>query len=349
MVTKTLYPDKDAQVRESNPTANYGSTEYISVAQANATNEIRRALLEFDLSGLPDVPIDFISSCVLNVYDSGSIDPRTIDFRRIEVDTWTESGVTWNNQPASTDFNVEDNWSTGWNDRSVISLLRSALRDGDSFLGILLKYTNESYDGSFDGNELRSKESSYDPYLTVNYSTYSQTRLKGSLCKNYLDLDGWGEITMTDHNCPTGDAAEFTFKTQWGSTYTEVYLDVGETVEYTSGTKHHSFKLYSMSCNSAPCDNLAAATIEEKFWDTGNAYVKIGGDNDRHGRSWTEAWETITHAANEVFDGQDVRIGFGTYDSETDITPDNAGSTGIKYTPETAGTGGGTGLVTVNM
>ena len=347
MASNTIYPDKDAQVQEANPTTNYGSTEYISVAHLGATNGIRRSLLEFDISAIIDVPIDFISSCTLNIYESASQDPRTIDFRRIDNGTWTESGVTWNTQPSSTDYNLEDNWAgVGWQSRSVISILRDALRDGHSYVGILLRYTDESNDSTVDYNELRSKESAWDPYLSISYSTYSQTRLAGSLCKNLLEKDGWGEITMTDHNCPSPcDAAEFTFKTAWGSSYTTVLLDVGDTQQYDSGVMHHSFKLYSMTANSAPCDNLAAATIEEKYWED-DCYVKTTGDNDRNGTSWTEAWDTVTQAATEAFDGQEVHIGFGTYSGESKTVPDNFGTTGIKYTPEAVG-GGGTGSVTV--
>lgn len=344
MVTHTINPSKDARIYAAGGDTNYGSEIYLTVG-ANL-NAPYRAVLEFDISAIIDVPIDNISSCVLNIYDAISSNPRTIDFRRIDNNTWTELGVTWNNQPTSTDYNLEDNWSTGWNSRSIISILKSALRDGHSYVGILLKYTDESNDGTYDYNGLRSKESAYDPYLTINYSTYSQTRLKGSLCKNLLDKDGWGEITMTDHNCPSPcDAAEFTFKTAWGSTYTTVLLDVGDTQQYDSGVMHHSFKLYSMTSNSAPCDNLAAATIEEKYWED-DCYVKTTGDNDRNGTSWTEAWDTVTQAATEAFDGQEVHIGFGTYSGESKTVPDNFGTTGIKYTPEAVG-GGGTGSVTV--
>lgn len=351
MVSLSINPDKDAQLRETNPTTNYGSTEYITVAQVNATNGIYRSVLEFDLSSLIDVPIDNISSCTLNIYCTASTSPRTIDFRRIDNDTWTEGGVTWNNQPSSSDYNLESLWSgSGWKGQSIISILRDALRDGHDYVGILLKYTDESYDASWHSTSLNSKESSNDPYLSIAYSTYSQTRLVGSLCKNLLEKDGWGEITMTDHNCPSPcDAATFTFKTAWGSTYSSVVLDVGDTQQYDSGSMHHSFKLYSMTANSAPCDNLAAATIEEKYWED-NCYVKTTGDNDRNGTDWTEAWSTVDQAANEAFDGQEVHVGFGTYSSEpasNDITPVNFGTTGIKYTPETAGTGGGTGSATV--
>ena len=353
MASNTIYPDKDARLEESNPTSNYGTSTYISVAQIDAVNGIWRSVIEFDISGLLDVPIDFISSCTLNVYDSGSTDPRTIDFRRIDNGTWTELGVTWSNQPSSTDYNLEDNWSTGWNSRSIISILKDALRDGHSYVGILMKYTDESYDSSLDINQLRSKESSYDPYLSIAYSTYSQTALHNCLCNNRHFIDGFGEITMIDHNCAESgpcDAATFTFKTAWGSTYTPILLNVGETVQYDSGVMHHSFKLDSIiSYSPACCDTLTSATIEEKYWED-DCYVKTTGDNDRNGTDWTEAWSTVDQAANEAFDGQEVHIGFGTYSSEpasNDITPVNFGTTGIKYTPETAGTGGGTGTATV--
>lgn len=355
MVSLTINPNKDAQIQMENPDTNYGSSISLGIqAEVNPGYGIRRALLEFDISSLIDVPIVNLSSCTLNLYDAGSVNPRTIDFRRIDDGTWVESTITWNIWAAShtsTDYNVEDILTTSWNSTSIISILKDALRDGHSYVGIYLRYVDESYDASIHSNGFRSSESSgYEPFLSIEYNTYSQTALHGSLCKNLLFKDGFGEITMTDHNCPSPcDGATFTFKTAWGSTYTTVLLDVGDTQQYDSGVMHHSFKLYSMTASSAPCDNLAAATIEEKNWED-DCYVKTTGDNDRNGTDWTEAWSTVDQAANEAFDGQEVHIGFGTYSSEpasNDIAPVNFGTTGIKYTPETAGTGGGTGSVTV--
>ena len=357
MVSLTINSSKDAIVDEEFPDATHGTDNDIYVGIDNNTaNQARRIFIEFDISSMIDVPIDNISSATLNMYQTAPpISPnRTIDFQMIDNNTWGETTITWNNKPTSTDYNIEDNtWTSHdiWYDISIRSIVKAALRAGNTVVGIMMKYTDESIDGSHRVNSLysRNQGSPHIPYLQIEYDTYSQTALHGSLCKNLLFKDGFGEITMTDHNCPSPcDAATFTFKTAWGTTYTTVLLDVGDTQQYDNGIMHHSFKLYFMSASSAPCDNLAAATIEEKYWED-NCYVKTTGDNDRNGTSWTEAWETITHAANEVFDGQEVHIGFGTYSSETDVTPDNAGSTGIKYTPETAGTGGGTGSVTVNM
>ncbi|MCK5223151.1 DNRLRE domain-containing protein [Candidatus Calescamantes bacterium] len=348
MTSLTIYSTKDSRILEDTPDGNYGTSTFIEVDVDSSTGHIIRSFAEFSLSSLIDVPIDNISSASLYLFClSASGTPRIIDIRLIDS-AWTETGVTWNNQPTSLDYNVEHTWPSGsaWNNVSIISILKDVLRDGGSSMGLLLKYLDEVADGTKDGNSFSSREGSFDPYIQIEYSTYSQTALHGSLCKNLLFKDGFGEITMTDHNCPSPcDAATFTFKTAWGSTYTTVLLDVGDTQQYDSGSMHHSFKLYSMTASSAPCDNLAAATIEEKYWED-DCYVKTTGDNDRNGTSWTEAWDTVTQAATEAFDGQEVHIGFGTYSGESKTVPDNFGTTGIKYTPEAVG-GGGSGSVTV--
>ena len=77
-------------------------------------------------------------------------------------------------------------------------------------------------------------------------------------------------------------------------------------------------------------------------------YVKTTGNDSDDGSSWADAWLTINKAATTVPDGVTVHIGFGTYNGEPSgnkIAPQNAGTTGIKYLPETATTGGGTGSV----
>lgn len=355
MVSQTIYASKDANVNSDDPDANEGTGTGIEIFK-NKNGGYRdniRCLLEFDISSFLDVPIQNVTA-YLYLRQYSEDDAIEKSFRKLDAQ-FTENSVTWNNQPASTDYSITDTWTgTGYKNVNVTTMLKAALRDGHSYLGIQGRYTNETLDGiTTHGNSFNARETAgttYDPYLLITYDTYSQTRLKGSLCKNLLDKDGFGEITMTDHNCPSPcDAATFTFKTAWGTTYTTVLLDVGDTQQYDNGTEHHSFKLYSMAAESAPCDNLAAATIQEKYWKD-NCYVKTTGDNDRNGTSWTEAWKTVDQGANEAFDGQEVHIGFGTYNAEpanNDITPVNFGTTGIKYTPETATTGGGTGSVTV--
>lgn len=351
MVSQKIYSNKDSFIDLYAPDTNYGTEITIKVFKNVNTGfrDVLRTLLEFDTTSILDVPFDNIT-CYLYLRQYSESNALEISFRRLDAQ-FTENTVTWNNQPTNTDYSISDTWSgTGWKSIDVTNILKESLRDGHSYVGILARYVNETLDGiSAHSNEFNSREESgttYDPYILITYDTYSQTALHGSLCKNLLFKDGFGEITMTDHNCPSPcDGATFTFKTAWGSTYTTVLLDVGDTQQYDSGVMHHSFKLYSMTASSAPCDNLAAATIEEKYWED-DCYVKTTGDNDRNGTSWTEAWDTVTQAATEAFDGQEVHIGFGTYSGESKTVPDNFGTTGIKYTPEAVG-GGGSGSVTV--
>lgn len=79
-------------------------------------------------------------------------------------------------------------------------------------------------------------------------------------------------------------------------------------------------------------------------------YVKTTGNDGSSGSSWANAWKTIDKAARTVPDGSTVHIGFGTYDNEpagNKIAPQNLGSEGIFYAPETVGSEGGTGTVTI--
>ena len=86
------------------------------------------------------------------------------------------------------------------------------------------------------------------------------------------------------------------------------------------------------------------------YLDTGDRYVKTGGNDASTGLSWATAWKTVNKAATTVADGTTVHIGFGTYNAEpagNKIAPQNIGASGISYIPETATTGGGTGTVSV--
>lgn len=85
---------------------------------------------------------------------------------------------------------------------------------------------------------------------------------------------------------------------------------------------------------------------------TDDYYVKTTGNDSNTGTSWAQAWKTINKAATTVADGVTVHIGFGTYDAEpatNKIAPQNVGTSGIYYLPETATTGGGTGTVSVEQ
>lgn len=109
-----------------------------------------------------------------------------------------------------------------------------------------------------------------------------------------------------------------------------------------------SISTYQLTVSSSESSNKPYLTINYG----GEYYVKVGGNDASAGTSWATAWATVNKAATTVTDGDVVHIGFGTYSSEpanNDIAPINAGAIGIKYLPETAITGGGTGSVIVEV
>lgn len=120
--------------------------------------------------------------------------------------------------------------------------------------------------------------------------------------------------------------------------------DFGISIRYYEGSQSTIWK--SKEANSG----IYKSYIEINTF--GDYYVKTDGNDSGDGLSWANAWKTINKAAITVTDGNNVHIGFGTYDAEpaaNKIAPQNIGTSGIYYLPETANTGGGTGTVSVEQ
>jgi hypothetical protein len=95
----------DASVRQASPTSNFGTSTTNDVASASGAN--RRLYVSFDLSGCtPSIPATAtVRVATLRLY--ASVLPancRTLDIFRV-TSSWTEAGVTWNNQPFGTTIN----------------------------------------------------------------------------------------------------------------------------------------------------------------------------------------------------------------------------------------------------
>jgi hypothetical protein len=104
----------------------------------------RRSYLKFDLSGIPDNAI--ITSAKLHLYRyEGEAEGETIGSYYVSDDTWTESGITWNNAPAmgsqmsSTAVGPDDGGYI-WD---VTSQVSSEIT-GDDILSVGLKFAVES-------------------------------------------------------------------------------------------------------------------------------------------------------------------------------------------------------------
>ena len=92
-----LYPTKDAFIRSSTPTFNYGSDQIMYVGYNQDLDEIYRSLIEFDISELPQNTI--IEKAELKIYNNKEeLKAHQVGVYEIK-EPWTELGVTWLNQP----------------------------------------------------------------------------------------------------------------------------------------------------------------------------------------------------------------------------------------------------------
>lgn len=172
---------KDALVASLWPDNNYGThSDFIACAWTNQSAESNlRALIEFDIASIP--PGATVISATLELYHytspfnighSNLSGPADCWLERI-TQPWTESGVTWNNQPATTAVNrvnvvaplvMNQNYTL-----NVTQLLQDMLNNASSSYGFMLRLQNESYYRSLLFASSDASNSSFHPKLTVEY------------------------------------------------------------------------------------------------------------------------------------------------------------------------------------
>jgi hyaluronate lyase len=94
-----LAPVADAYVQDGAAVnTNFGADAVLAVKNASAGFH-RRSFLKFDLASLPAAPRRAVLWVYGEVSDAGGTQ-ATIQARAVAADGWTETGLTWNNQPA---------------------------------------------------------------------------------------------------------------------------------------------------------------------------------------------------------------------------------------------------------
>ena len=93
--SQTVVANRDSFIQQKSPTQNSGTATNLLVT-SDTGNRNARALVGF---ALPSVPSGCsVTSATLRLYDNAPAAGRTIQAYQITA-TWTETGVTWNNQP----------------------------------------------------------------------------------------------------------------------------------------------------------------------------------------------------------------------------------------------------------
>ena len=112
-----LTPTADATVDLSFPDTNYGPSKYLVVScQYSVITYPAYACLKFDLSVIP--ASYRIIGGTLSLY-CWNAPPGQVALRPVANNTWSEMGITWNNQPAFGNPITSISVRTGWNSWTV--------------------------------------------------------------------------------------------------------------------------------------------------------------------------------------------------------------------------------------
>jgi N-acetylneuraminic acid mutarotase len=148
---------------------NYGSDT--SLYNQQRTSQARRALIQFGLTAIPSGSV--INSATLEMYATSATGNPQINLHRV-TSSWTESGVTWNNQPSYDAAIVSSLTSsgTGWKVWDVKSLIEGYLNGTYTNDGFLLKCNTET--GTTTMNKVfasrENSNTSQRPVLRINYT-----------------------------------------------------------------------------------------------------------------------------------------------------------------------------------
>ncbi len=153
--TLTFTAEADALVEEQNPDTNAGTINYLDVIRAN--NRSIESYLRFTVSGVSGT----IQNVRLRVY-STSANTNNGPAIYATDNTWTETGITWNNRPARTS-GAADTTNT-WVEYDITSLLT-----GNGTFSFVLA------GDSRDDVRFSSREGSNPPQLVITFASTAPT------------------------------------------------------------------------------------------------------------------------------------------------------------------------------
>jgi hypothetical protein len=153
----------DSWVLESSPSNNYGGDSVVKIDSKSGGNA--RALFRFNL---PPIPAGCeVVNARLRLYSAAYKDGRTIQAMALGA-TWTESGVTWANQPATTGPAAATTSGFGYREWAVTTQVTGMYAPGANH-GFLIRDASESGSGWDQGFNSREKGSDNPPQLVITF------------------------------------------------------------------------------------------------------------------------------------------------------------------------------------
>jgi PKD repeat protein/alpha-tubulin suppressor-like RCC1 family protein len=142
-VTATLALTADSYVRANNGNSNFGTDTTITVQQGSSNSNIRWTYVKFDLTSVPT-----ITNAKLRVFGAVSATTSTTiqtAAYSVSTTTWAETGLTWNNKPASgstalaTVTIVNNSTTARWYELDVTAYLQAEKAAGRNVVSLAFK------------------------------------------------------------------------------------------------------------------------------------------------------------------------------------------------------------------
>jgi hypothetical protein len=161
--TYTLISSADTWIQQdgANANSNFGTDTLLDVKTQSVKN--RRALVDFP--ALPALAAGCnLTAATLRINATTVQGTRTFDAYRIST-AWTETVVTWNNQPGTTGTAASTSAAVGWMTWNVLSQVQTWYSSGNDF-GFMIRDSVEDA-GSASTSTLQSRENTNDPELVI--------------------------------------------------------------------------------------------------------------------------------------------------------------------------------------
>jgi hypothetical protein len=157
---QTVTANRDAWIRSDDVGDNEGTRSELEVR--SQIGEDRRSLVSF---ALPTAPAGCtLLSAKLRLYATSAITPRTILAAQL-AGTWTETGVTWGTQPATTGTAATAPSGIGWVEFTTTAIVQSQYATTNH--GFLIRDSAEG--GTAHPQSYSSREGSHPPQLVLTF------------------------------------------------------------------------------------------------------------------------------------------------------------------------------------
>ncbi|ALA07182.1 hypothetical protein SECTIM467_52 [Brevibacillus phage SecTim467] len=148
-ITDAITAKRDAFIREGLPKLNYGGEQTLSVGHSATRREVFRSLIGFDIQNIISLNSDYkLEKIVLKLKHSIGRTPTIPLELRAVSGTWTEYGVTWNNQPLSGDVvsvgGFDANDEKGFITFNITPFINQAKEQGIGVVDFYLRAVDES-------------------------------------------------------------------------------------------------------------------------------------------------------------------------------------------------------------